>query len=182
MHHGNGNICIMKHDDTQPDDDFDEGPSKSALKRQSTELQHLGESLIELSPAELDELNLPEKLRDAVDIAKRITANGGLYRQKQYIGKLMRKIDVEPIRFALEAKKQAHRTQALRLRRVEEWRDRLLNDTSALPAFMVEYPAADARMLQRLVDRAHHERDRSQPPAASRELFRVLRDILNDNA
>ncbi|MES1195376.1 MAG: ribosome biogenesis factor YjgA, partial [Steroidobacter sp.] len=111
----------MKYYDTrEPDDDIDEGPSKSALKRQSTELQHLGESLIELPPGELDELNLPEKLRDAVDIAKRITANGGLYRQKQYIGKLMRKIDVEPIRMALEAKKQAHRSQVLRLRRVEQ--------------------------------------------------------------
>jgi len=176
----NGNICNMKYYDThQPeDDDIDEGPSKSALKRQSTELQQLGESLIELSPGELDELDLPEKLRDAIDIAKRITANGGLYRQKQFIGKLMRKLDAEPIRLALEAKKQEHRTQVLRLKRVEQWRDRLLNEAAALPELIAEYAHADTKALQRLIAQAHHERDRHQPPSASRELFRVLREMM----
>lgn len=170
----------MKYYDTHnpDDDDVDEGPSKSALKRQSTELQRLGESLIELPAAELDELNLPEKLRDAVDIAKRITANGGLYRQKQFIGKLMRKIDSEPIRLALEAKKQAHRTQVMRLKRIEEWRERLLNDTSSLNEFAAEFPDADQKQLQRLIARAHHERDHKQPPAASRELFKILHEIV----
>ncbi len=166
------------HDTNQPDDDIDEGPSKSAMKRQSTELQLLGESLIELSPGELDELQLPEKLRDAVDIAKRITANGGLYRQKQFIGKLMRKIDSEPIRLALEAKKQEHRSQVLRLRRVEQWRDRLLNEVMALSEFTMEYPDADSKHLIRLIARSHHERDHQQPPAASRELFKVLREMM----
>ncbi|HVY23582.1 MAG TPA: ribosome biogenesis factor YjgA [Steroidobacteraceae bacterium] len=170
----------MKYHDTySPDEEQDEGPSKSALKRQSTELQRLGESLIELSPAELDELQLPEKLRDAVDIAKRITANGGLYRQKQFIGKLMRKIDAEPIRLALEAKKQAQRTQVLRLRRVEQWRDRLLNEPAALAGFAAEFPAVDEKQVQRLIARARHERDHQHTPAAARELFRVLRDALD---
>lgn len=169
----------MKYHDTySPDEEQDEGPSKSALKRQSAELQRLGESLIELSPAELDELPLPEKLRDAVDIAKRITANGGLYRQKQFIGKLMRKIDAEPIRLALEAKKQAQRTQVLRLRRVEQWRDRLLNETAALAEFIAEFPMADPKQMERLMARAQHERDHQQAPAAARELFRMLRDVL----
>lgn len=170
----------MKYYDTHnpDDDDIDEGPSKSLLKRQSTALQRLGESLIDLTPAELDELDLPEKLRDAVDIAKRITSNGGLYRQKQFIGKLMRKIDSEPIRLALEAKKLAHRTQAMRLKRVEDWRERMLTETSALNDFVAEYPEADSKQLQRLIARAHHERDHHQPPAASRELFKLLRDLM----
>ena len=169
----------MKYYDThQPDEDIDDGPSKSAMKRQSTALQLLGESLIELSPDELDELQLPEKLRDAVDLAKRITANGGLYRQKQFIGKLMRKIDSEPIRLALEAKKQEHRSQLLRLRRVEQWRDRLLNEVAALPEFTAEYPDADSKQLTRLIARAHHERDHEQAPTASRELFKVLREMM----
>jgi ribosome-associated protein len=170
----------MKYYDThQPEDeDIDDGPSKSALKRQSTALQLLGESLIELSPGELDELPLPEKLRDAVDIAKRITANGGLYRQKQFIGKLMRKFDSEPIRLALEAKKQEHRSQVLRLRRVEQWRDRLLNEADAFAKFVTEYPDADSKQLQRLVARSQHEKDHQQPPAASRELFKVLKEMM----
>lgn len=168
----------MKYHDTQQSEE-QHGLSKSALKRHSTELQQLGESLIDLSPGELDELQLPEKLRDAVDIAKRITANGGLYRQKQFIGKLMRKIDAEPIRLALEAKKQAQRTQVLRLRRVEQWRDRLLNEHSALPALIAEFPDVDEKQVQRLIARAHHEREHQQAPAAARELFRLLREALD---
>ena len=88
----------------------------------------LGEALIELSDSELDALPLPEQLRDAVLLARRITEHGGLYRQKQYIGKLMRKIDAEPIRAALDARRERERAEALRFRRVEQWRDRLLNE------------------------------------------------------
>ena len=175
-------MCAMKKSyDTYnlDDDDQDDGPSKSLLKRQSTELQQLGESLIELAPQELDELQLPEKLRDAIDVAKRITAHGGLYRQKQFIGKLMRKIDVEPIRAALEARRQLHRTEVLRLRRVEQWRDRLLDgDAASLVALLEEYPAADRSQLERLIARALHERQRKQPPTAARELFSVLRAVM----
>ncbi|MGE0115334.1 MAG: ribosome biogenesis factor YjgA [Steroidobacteraceae bacterium] len=161
------------------DDDIDTGPSKSALKRQSTELQQLGESLIELTPEELDALQLPEKLRDAVDIARRITAHGGLYRQKQFIGKLMRKIDIEPIRAALEAKRQQHRVDVLRFRRAEQWRDRLLGeDAGSLTALLAEHPDADRNQLERLIARAHHEQQRKQAPVAARELFTVLRDLM----
>ena len=74
-------------------EEFEPPSKKSERKRQSSELQDLGEALIGLSQAELDALPLPESLRDAVMLARRITAHGGLYRQKQYIGKLMRKID-----------------------------------------------------------------------------------------
>lgn len=168
-----------RHPEPETEDDFDDRPSKSELKRQSDELQRLGEALIELAPNELDALQLPEKLRDAVDLAKRITAHGGLYRQKQFIGKLMRKIDVEPIRHALEAKRQQHRTDVLRLKRVEQWRDRLLSEPSALNALLEEYPGADVRPFERLIAQARHERDHHQPPAAARELFRLLRDLLD---
>ena len=173
---------MKKYYDTHQteEQDLDEGPSKSLLKRQSTELQQLGESLIELTDAELDGLQLPEKLRDAIDIAKRITAHGGLYRQKQFIGKLMRKIDVEPIRAALEAKRQAQRTEVLRFRRVELWRDRLMSDeAAALDALLDEQPGADRTQLERLVARARHEQQRKQSPTAARELFAVLRQLFD---
>lgn len=176
-------MCAMRklYDTHQPDDeDIDDGPSKSLLKRQSTELQQLGESLIELAPNELDALELPEKLRDAIDIAKRITAHGGLYRQKQFIGKLMRKIDVEPIRAALEAKRLVQRTELLRFRRVEQWRDRLLSDdANALPQLLEEHPGADRNQLERLLARARHEHQRKQVPASARELFAILRALFD---
>ncbi len=162
-----------------PDDDFDTGPSKSELKRQSQDLQELGEALIALPDGEFDAMPLPENLRDAVALARRITAHGGLYRQKQYIGKLMRHVDAEPIRAALHAHNMRQRSETLRLRRVEEWRKRLI-DTAAegLDALGAEYPAIDRKTVARLVDQARRERERGQPPRASRELFGILRDAL----
>lgn len=160
----------------------DEGPSKSERKRQSTGLQELGEALIELSQNELDALPLPETLRDAVELARRITAHGGLYRQKQYIGKLMRKIDAEPIRAAVAARKDRERVSAMRFRRVEQWRDRMLADgADAVDALQADTAAQfDAASLKRLVERARAERTGVHPPHASRELFRALRDILGE--
>ena len=73
-------------------------PSKSARKREYIALQKLGEELIALKASDLDRLPLDDNLRDAVSEAKQMKAHGALRRQKQYIGKLMRHIDPEPIR------------------------------------------------------------------------------------
>jgi ribosome-associated protein len=164
------------------DDNHDERPSKSERKRQSTDLQALGEALIALPASELEALPLPENLRDAVELARRITAHGGLYRQKQYIGKLMRKIDAEPIRAALASRKDRERVSALRFRRIEQWRDRLLAEGSgAIEALRTEINVEfDAPSLARLVERARAERTREQPPHATRELFRMLREMFGE--
>src|SRR6056300_499880 len=85
------------------------GPSKSERKRQMHALQQLGERLVALSQAELDAINIEdERLREAVDQARRIKARGGLRRQLQFIGKLMRSIDSSTIEAALKARDQQH--------------------------------------------------------------------------
>jgi ribosome-associated protein len=94
-------------------DEFDEGPSKSELKRRSHDLQAVGESLIGLSQRDFDAMPLPDELRDAVALARRIKSRGALYRQKQFIGKIMRRIDAEPIRAALLANRK-HRAGPFR--------------------------------------------------------------------
>lgn len=162
------------------DDDYDDRPSKSERKRQSDELQALGEALIELPASELEALPLPDNLRDAVELARRITAHGGLYRQKQYIGKLMRKIDAEPIRAALAEKRNRERVAAMQFRRIEHWRDRLLAEGPAAfaPLGAEAKGSVDGALLTQLIERARAERATEQSPHAARELFRVLRDIL----
>jgi ribosome-associated protein len=161
-------------------DEF-EPPSKSERKRQSNELQELGETLIGLSQAELDALPLPDVLREAVVLARRITAHGGLYRQKQYIGKLMRKIDAEPIREALTAKRERERLAAVRFRRIEQWRDRLIREGEAgLHLLKQELgPGADLSELPALIDAARSEQAAKLPPHASRQLFRSLKDLFD---
>ncbi len=90
----------------------DRPPSKSSRKRDAHALQKLGEELVQLRAADLERLPLPESLRDAIDEARRLTSRGALSRQRQYIGKLMRDIDVEPIRAALDALTEQRNSRA----------------------------------------------------------------------
>ena len=159
----------------------DDRPSKSERKRRSDDLQALGEALIELSAAELESLPLPEQLHDAVLLAQRITAHGGLYRQKQYIGKLMRKIDAEPIRAAMNARRERERVEALRFHRIEQWRDRLLTEgVDAVAKLQAEFPDIDGAAIRSLTERARKEQQTSSQKItpAGRELFRLLRESL----
>lgn len=80
-----------------------ERPSRSARKRQALALQQLGVRLTLLKPAQLQQLSLPEQLLAAVLEAQRLRSRAALARQRQYIGKLMRTLDPEPIARALSS-------------------------------------------------------------------------------
>jgi ribosome-associated protein len=88
---------------TPDDEEWQElPPSKSSRKREAHALQKLGEELVRMRGADLARLPLPETLRDAIDEARKLTNRGALSRQHQYIGKLMRDVDIEPIQAALD--------------------------------------------------------------------------------
>jgi len=162
------------------DDEFEDfEPSKSELKRQSRDLQDLGDELVALPPAELDALALPDDVRDAVIEGRRITAHGARVRQRLYIGKLLRRIDVEPIRAALARQSEIDRQRILREKSLEQWRDRLLADEAAAwteLAALVD--PASLQPLRSLARQARAEREAARPPAAARQLFRRLREAL----
>ena len=155
-----------------------EKPSKTQRKKAVHELQALGEELVELAEDRLASLDLPERLRDAVMEARRITAHGAKRRQLQYIGKIMRKLDAKPIRAALDGwLGHAARLTAAH-KRAEAWRDRLLANEAALAELAAEYPRADTARLGSLVQSALRERSTGQPPRAYRALFQALRALL----
>lgn len=149
--------------------------SKSELKRQMIALQKLGEELIGLPKDKLDKLNLPENLRDAVDQAKRITAHGGLRRQMQYIGRLMRIIDAQPVAAQLEQWRSHHSDENALFHRMEQLRTRLLEDDANITAFVTDYPHADVQRLRTLVRNARKEAQLQQPPKSTRVLFKLIR-------
>ena len=160
-------------------DEEREAPSRSELKRQSRELQDLGEELVQLPAAELAAIELPEDLREAVETARRITAHGARVRQRLYIGKLLRHTDVEPIRQALERRADVDRQRVRREHLIEEWRTRLLADESeAWTELGGRVAATDLAQLRALVRQARAETTSGRPPAAARKLFRRLRDLL----
>jgi ribosome-associated protein len=165
----------------QNDDEFEEirGPSKSARKRDAQAAQDLGERLIALKVSELEALDLPETLRDAIVLAKRITSRGGLARQRQYIGKLMRDVDAGPIEAALDARVHQAAFETQKHKRIEAWRARLLSEgPAALDELVKSCPSADRKSLQLLIRKATATRvDSGSREAAAHELFRTLRGL-----
>jgi ribosome-associated protein len=163
---------------TRSDTDL-EPPSKSELKRRSRDLQDLGDALVELSAGELDALSLPEDVRDAIDAAREITSHGARLRQRLYIGKLLRRIDTDPLVAALEQKGAVDRARLRNERQIEDWRDRLLAaEPAAWDELTQAHPDADLAELRALANQARAERGSGRPPAAARQLFRRLRNLL----
>jgi ribosome-associated protein len=143
------------------------------------DLQSLGETLVQLSAPRLSELGLPERLADAVEQARGIRKHEARRRQMQYIGRLMRDVDPEPIRARLAQWGAAPAAEKARLAAVERWRERLLVDAAALDQLCAAAPHADRARLSALVARAKGERAQAVPPHAYRELFRVLNTLLS---
>jgi ribosome-associated protein len=167
------------NDDEAEPEGFDEGPSKSELKRQDQELRSIGVQLVDLPLAELEAMALPEKLYDAVLACRRITAHGARLRQEMYIAKVMRGVDVEPIRTTLARRSEVDRQRVRRAHAIEQWRDRLLADEAdAWTELAVLIDPTSLQQLRALARQARAEQASSRPPAAARQLFRRLRDAL----
>jgi ribosome-associated protein len=166
---------MHRNDDIE---DLELPPSQTKIKKQMLDLQDIGEQLVGLSTDKLKELDLPERLYDAVCEMKRINKFGAQRRQMQYIGRLMRDVEPAPIVAKLESWSGKSQKHIAWLHQVERWRDRLLEDETALTALLAEHPTADAQRLRALIRNALKEKDMMKPPKSYREIFQVLRDIM----
>jgi ribosome-associated protein len=155
----------------------DELVSKTRRKREMLELQSLGAALVGLPESQLNAMQLESELLQAVLDAKRIKSHEARRRQLQYIGRLMREVDPEPIRARLAAAEGTSAQAAAAHRRLEAWRERLLSDDQALTSFASEHPGADLQEIRALIRNARKEQKEGKPPRAYRELFRVLKTI-----
>lgn len=156
----------------------EERPSKSQRKRDMHALQALGAELVALPEDRLAAVDLPERLIEAVQHARQIRDFEGKRRQLQYIGKLMRTVDAEPIRAKLESWKSGSRAETARFKRIEHWRERLIADSGALDALFSEFPNADAAHIRELVDGVHRERAAARAPKNFRALFKALDAVI----
>ncbi|QID17269.1 DUF615 domain-containing protein [Nitrogeniibacter mangrovi] len=165
--------------DDHDDEEFDayDGPSKSQRKRESHALQDLGAELVRLNADQLARIPMPDDLLDAIRDHQRFRKNEAKRRQLQYIGKLMRSIDPEPIQAALDALKGVSAEEVARQHRLERLRERLLEDEGVLFEVAESHPGADLQRLRVLRRNALKEREAGKPPRAYRDIFRVLRDI-----
>jgi ribosome-associated protein len=163
-------------------------PSKTQLKAEADEMQALGEALLTLRADLMARLDLPDKLRDAIASAKKITNFEGRRRQMQFIGKLMRPLDPVPIREAINEQLNGSAQLTLALHLAEQWRDKLVAEDDALGAWLVEYPATDSQQLRALVRQARKDFKPEKPGEAPRhgksyrEIFQMVRQEMKAKA
>ena len=169
-----------------------ERPSKTQLKKAMHELQSLGEALVALSEARLQSLPMPQPLRDALQQLKRTRSHEGRRRQMQYVGKLMRGVDAQPLREAVALQQLGPARATYALHEAERWRDRLLASEDAFTQWLAAHPDTDAQALRTLIRNARREADaeaaegadKGKPGAAPRkgrayrELFRAVSEQL----
>lgn len=156
----------------------DERPSKTVLKKQAHDLQRLGEALSELPDERLDEVPMSDTLREALRETRRIRSHEGRRRHLQFLGKLMRVTDIEPLRQAVAASQLGSAQSTLELHRLERWRLELVNDDDALTRWMTLCPTTDLQHLRSLIRTARKEA--ALPPEqrhgkAWRELFQLIK-------
>ena len=140
-------------------------PSRTKRKQESHDLQDLGQDLLELSATRLAALNLPESLLDALRELRRVRSHEGRRRQLQFVGKLMRQVDPEPLREAVAAQRMPSAKETLALHQAERWRDRLIADDAALTEWLEAHPAEDVQALRSLIRQARKETQQADAEA-----------------
>lgn len=166
-------------------------PSKTELKKESAELQKLGEALLGLRAELFERLDLPEGLVTALEELRRITNFEGRRRQLQYVGKLMRQLEPETlqsVRDALDEQRSGSAQQTLALHAAEKWRDDLVASDEALQSWLAAHPDTDLQQLRALIRQARKEGAPSQDEVskgqaprrgrAYREIFQIVREHL----
>ncbi len=158
------------------------GDSRSQQRREALEVLSICEQLVALSEAQLARLPVPEDLLPDIRETRRITSHIAHKRQLSFLAKMMRRVDddvLDAIRDALDEKGDASRRETAVMHRVENWRERLLDEGDVALGEMIEqYPDADRQGLRQLVRNSLEERKRNKPPRAYRELFRQLRELM----
>ncbi|PXY90431.1 ribosome biogenesis factor YjgA [Gilliamella apis] len=149
--------------------------SKSEIKRDAEVLKKLGVELVNLSKNEISKIPLDEDLLYAIELAQKIKKEG-YRRQIQYIGKLLRNRDIEPITQALDKLKNRHNQQVAMFHRLEKLRDELI-ETGDAESIMELFPTADRQQLRTLARSAKKELAANKPPKTARQIFQYLKEL-----
>lgn len=156
--------------------------SKSQRKRDAKKLQALAGTILQMPAAQFNSLPLPEDLDHALRLGRKIKSHVARKRQMQFIAKLLRQHDLTPILAAIDLDREQLRRSTMRFHILEQWRDRLIDlGDEALAEFCAANPAADRQQVRQLIRNARREQDRDKPPTSKRLLFKLLRDLDEQN-
>ena len=152
--------------------------SKSEKKREMSALQGLGKRLMEVSEVQMQGIGIPQELHDALDLARTLKSRPALRRQMQYIGVLMRSIDPEPIKKAIDDMDRGQKYKAREFQQLERMRDSLIEgDDTVIEEISSRFSGVDIQKLHQFARNARKEKKENQSPKHSRALFRYLREL-----
>jgi len=153
--------------------------SKSQRKKDCHDIQKLGENLMQLKLVELEKIDLPDVLVNALHEAKGITQHTALKRHKQYIGKLLIRDGIAE-RVDQQLQKLLHKddTSSLHFKHLEQWRDKIMQGgDAAINEFVSEFPATDRQHLRQINRKAIKEQELNKNNSAFKALFQYIRDV-----
>jgi ribosome-associated protein len=151
--------------------------SKSQIKREAQAMDDLGKELAGLSEKQLLKMQLAEPLKTAV-MAVQTMQKEAMRRQLQYIGKLLRKMDVSPIQAELDRIQNRSNIANAHFQKLEKHRDKLIaGDETLFELILKEHPHANRQQLRQLVRNAQKELAQEKTTGAAKALFRYLREI-----
>ncbi len=162
----------------QINDNGIEPVSKTRKKQEMKELQKIGEQLVGLSDKQLKSLGLPSRLFDAVHNAKSMRSHGARRRQIKYISAIIRDMDPEPIKSALDHIDRNKTEIDSAFHHLENLRDGLIGgDNRKFAEIVNQYPHTDRQRLRQLIRNAIKEKDAEKGTKHYRALFKYLKEL-----
>ncbi len=152
--------------------------SKTELKKDSKKIQAFGKKISELTVKNIETFKFSPNIYEAIIDLKNIKSNAAKKRQVQYVGKLLREIDLTPAFLIIEQLKVSSQKETQQNHSIEKWREELLINADSITQFFNQYPNIDRQSLRQAITNAQRERKEKKPPKYSRQLFKILREII----
>lgn len=158
------------------DDDDIKFISKTELKKDSKKIQAFGKKISDLSLEEINSFNFPDIILKAIKDCRSITSNVAKKRQVQYLGKLLREIDLTEAYLRMDQIKNNSQIEVRNNHKAETWRHRLINDKDSLTELIRLFPDIDRQKIRQLIQNTLKEKKDSNPPKYYRQLFKYIKE------
>ena len=152
--------------------------SKTELKKDSKKIQQFGRKISELTINNIEEFKFPLNIYEAVIGLKNLKSNSAKKRQVQYLGKLLREFDLTHAFLVMKQLEVSSQKEIQRNHIIEGWRDKLLSNNDSITEFVDEYPKIDRQSLRQTISNAQKEKKDNKNPKYSRQLFKLIKDII----
>lgn len=147
--------------------------SKTQLKKEADDIQQFGIEISNLPNHKIKELSLSDEIIEAIIFYKDIKKNSAKRRQAQFLGKLLRDFDLSNVTQEMDTLKAFSRLQVKFEHEAELWRDKLINDQSALNEFINEFQP-DLTNLNQTINAARKEFQSDKKSKNYRNLYRII--------